>query len=336
MAIWNKVVPIEDLSPLIDLIKDNGGETNLSLSLRIPGLTWNSKYGSQTSTEYKELKQKLINNVTFVDGMYGKQYHTNTQLVSIQRIAGMPSGHNVVANLKISFTQLKHTTAIELQEILENLIIGGQNTEIVECSSDDNFFCSIPTNVNVRPGKKSTEIVVGWKTFTDGFNDNGYYRHHRFVYNISSTANGTTTWADTLSTGISIVGGLKPFTHYCIRMAIESFKASGFFSEPKCTRTNQDKPSIPPIILSAYNTSHVSIFVEWNQTIPRAGWNGIPIGYQVDWVVGNRNFGINDSYYNITTGLRPYTWYTIKVSGRTIVGAGASNAVQVRTSEWCK
>jgi hypothetical protein len=58
------------------------------------------------------------------------------------------SSDNVKANLKISFTALNYKTAIELQEILDNMVIEGEKTEIVQCSSDDDcksFYCDSNT-----------------------------------------------------------------------------------------------------------------------------------------------------------------------------------------------
>lgn len=99
-------------------------------------------------------------------------------------------------------------------------------------------------------------------------------------------------------------------------------------------------PDLPPINVTAYNTSSTSIKVTW-QPIPPDHVNGILLGYHVIYRRINK-FGDNISVVTVNgtvlhtelTGLGKYKLYSIQVAGRTLVGLGNfSDPLNVRTDQ---
>ena len=102
-------------------------------------------------------------------------------------------------------------------------------------------------------------------------------------------------------------------------------------------------PSKPAISVKARNTSHTSLFVEWNE-IPRDFIHGVLLGYRVLFWRSNesrdtyetRQIGPNDHAVHLRD-LWIYTKYKIQVLGFTAAGEGSiSEEIVVLTDEFSK
>ena len=106
-------------------------------------------------------------------------------------------------------------------------------------------------------------------------------------------------------------------------------------------------PSVGPVIVAYRSISSISVYVQWNHSIPQELVNGILIGYRVAWdedhfssghpddSQGYADVGSETSNY-IVTSLHEHWPYDIRVAGRTSVGHGTYTTVTVKTDDSSK
>ncbi|XP_068720441.1 protein sidekick-1-like [Montipora capricornis] len=162
------------------------------------------------------------------------------------------------------------------------------------------------------PEKDQNGIITGYTVF---YNETGQSQY----FSKNATASQTS----------ALIGGLKPFTKYCIKVAGYSKVGRSPLTDP-CyeVETLQKVPSSDPVIVKGQNGTKAedahTIRVVWEE-IPEKDQNGIITGYTVFYnETGQSQYFSKNATASQTSaligGLKPFTKYCIKVAGYTKVG----------------
>ncbi|XP_068703641.1 receptor-type tyrosine-protein phosphatase F-like isoform X3 [Montipora foliosa] len=162
------------------------------------------------------------------------------------------------------------------------------------------------------PEKDQNGIITGYTVF---YNETGQSQY----FSKNATANQTS----------ASIGGLKPFTKYCIKVAGYTKVGRSPLTDP-CyeVETLQKVPSSDPVIVKGQDGTKAedahTIRVVWEE-IPEKDQNGIITGYTVFYnETGQSQYLSKNATANQTSasigGLKPFTKYCIKVAGYTKVG----------------
>ncbi|XP_068704216.1 phosphatidylinositol phosphatase PTPRQ-like [Montipora foliosa] len=162
------------------------------------------------------------------------------------------------------------------------------------------------------PEKDQNGIITGYTVF---YNETGQSQY----FSKNATASQTS----------ALIGGLKPFTKYCIKVAGYTKVGRSPLTDP-CyeVETLQKVPSSDPVIVKGQDGTKAedahTIRVVWEE-IPEKDQNGIITGYTVFYnETGQSQYFSKNATASQTSaligGLKPFTKYCIKVAGYTKVG----------------
>lgn len=134
------------------------------------------------------------------------------------------------------------------------------------------------------------------------------------------------------------IGGLSPFSEYEFRVMAVNNVGRGPPSSTVDTRTSEQAPSSPPLLVQASMLSSSTMLVQWE---PPEEPNGQIQGYRVyyssepddpltSWQIHNTD----DSQFTTISGLTADITYSLRVLAFTSVGDGPpSDALQIRTRQ---
>ncbi|EDO41204.1 predicted protein [Nematostella vectensis] len=191
-----------------------------------------------------------------------------------------------------------------------------------------------PTNLQCR-ATSSSSLLVSWAGLHDKYYIHGILQGYKVVIQGPDGSRNRSRVCETIL--VKNFTRLEFYTEYNVTVAAFNEKGDGPSADVMCT-TDQDVPSVAPVILEAYNTSSSSIFVRWNNSIPAKEVNGILIGFTINatsLATGNSDIEETDHLISHTTiqFLGAYEVHRVHVSARTIKGDGVSAYIDVRTDE---
>ncbi|XP_068675372.1 phosphatidylinositol phosphatase PTPRQ-like [Montipora foliosa] len=190
-----------------------------------------------------------------------------------------------------------------------------------------------PLNITAK-NSSSTSLLITWKPIAKNLQF-GFILGYRITYKKEHvdvarrkrrSANNPVEVKEEFTWNLE---GLEKFTNYCIQMEGFNSKGSGNLSDWLCAFTDEDVPSVAPIIATGYNTSTSSLFVKWH-SIPKTpnATHGHLLGYMMNLttIKEPQNTVLFETEISElskeVTGLSAYTNYCVSVAGRTRIGPG--------------
>ncbi|XP_068688561.1 uncharacterized protein [Montipora foliosa] len=215
----------------------------------------------------------------------------------------------------------------------------GIESKCVAVTTAEDVPDAYPSNVTGF-NKSSTSLYVEWSHIPQ-LHRNGVLKGYKITYTPIQYQPSKSVTVDSTRSSTTLVN-LKKYTWYDIKVA--GFTSKGLGPHPPNRikiRTSEDVPSKPAISVNARNTSHTSLFVEWN-AIPAEYIHGVLLGYRVVFWRYNESRDTYDTRQTgpdvlsvLLTDLWIYTKYKIQVLGFTSVGEGSiSKEIEVSTDEF--
>ncbi|XP_068719916.1 protein sidekick-2-like isoform X2 [Montipora capricornis] len=227
-------------------------------------------------------------------------------------------------------TGLQESTEYELQVLAYTSAGDGPQSSVQFVKTKEHVPSSDPVIVKGQDGTKAEDahtIRVVWEEIPEK-DQNGIITGYTVFYNETGQPQYFSKNA-TASQTSALIGGLKPFTKYCIKVAGYTKVGRSPLTDP-CyeVETQQKVPSSDPVIVKGQDGTKAedahTIRVVWEE-IPERDQNGIITGYTVFYIeTGQPQYFSKNAPASQTSvligGLKPFTKYCIKVAGYTKVG----------------